>query len=317
MSNKKVSLSKLTLGTVQLGLSYGIANKSGKPSQEKAFDMLDTATSNGITSFDTAAFYGDSEVILGEYFSRNKEAGKDAQITTKIRLDMPTGTPGSEIRDAVFKHVETGLERLKMDKVRNIMLHSPADLFDHEDKLARALEQVKAQGLAENIGVYSNYPKETEKMLEYDLFTCIQMPFNILDTRNIVNGMLKRLHQKGIYVYTRSVFMQGLYFMDLDSLTGNLNEAKPFLKRLRQACEDNNMSMAELAFGYARDMDEIDSLVVGADESAHIEQNIKLLNGPSLPREQKEALFEYFKQVPEFLLFPRLWDTDPSKSGKK
>ena len=56
---------------------------------------------------------------------------------------------------------------------------------------------------------------------------------------------------------------------------------------MRQACEDNNMSMAELAFGYARDMDEIDSLVVGADESAHIEQNIKLLNGPSLELKQQ------------------------------
>jgi aryl-alcohol dehydrogenase-like predicted oxidoreductase len=76
------------------------------------------------------------------------------------------------------------------------------------------------------------------------------------------------------------------------------------------------MSVAELAFGYARDTQEIDSLVVGADESAHIDQNIKLLNGPSLSEDKKKELFEYFKQVPEFILFPRLWDTDPSKSGK-
>lgn len=200
-----------------------------------------------------------------------------------------------------------------MDKVRNIMLHSPADLFDHEDALVSALQEVKAQGLAENIGMSTNFPKETKKMLEYDLFTCIQLPFNILDTRMIVNGMLKLLKQKGVYVYTRSVFMQGLYFLDINSLKGNLCEAKPFLKRMQKACEDNNMSMAELAFGYARDMDEIDSLVVGADESTHIEQNIKLLNGPSLPQSEKEALFEYFKQFPEFLLFPRHWDTDPSK----
>ncbi len=142
------------------------------------------------------------------------------------------------------------------------------------------------------------------------------MPFNIFDTRNIVNGMLKLLKQRGIYVYTRSVFMQGLYFLDTNDLTGNLNEAKPFLKKLQQTCEETGMGIAELAFGYARDMDEIDSLVVGADESAHIEQNIKLLNGPSLSPQKKQELFEYFKQVPEFLLFPRLWDTDPSKSGK-
>ena len=316
MSSQKANLSKLTLGTVQLGLSYGVANKSGKPSLSKAFGMLDTATENGLTSFDTAAFYGDSEVVLGKYFDRNKQAAKNVQITTKIRLDMPKETPAKEIEQAVFKYVETGLERLKMDKVKNLMLHSPDDLITHEDVIVAALEKVKQQGLAENIGVSTNYPKETQKMLEYDLFTCIQMPFNIFDTRNIVNGMLKKLKEKGIYVYTRSVFMQGLYFLNRDELIGNLSEAKPFLNKLDEVCEQTEMSMAELAFGYARDMDEIDSLVVGADESAHIAQNIQLLNGPSLSAQKKQELFEYFKQVPEFLLFPRLWDTDPSKSGK-
>ena len=110
--------------------------------------------------------------------------------------------------------------------------------------------------------------------------------------------------------------MQGLYFLDTNELVGNLNEAKPFLEKLKETCDRTGMSMAELTFGYARDMDEIDSLVVGADNSDHIEQNIKLLNGPSLAPELKQELFEYFKQVPGFLLFPRLWDTDPSKSAK-
>ena len=312
----KASLSKLTLGTVQLGLSYGVANKTGKPSLEKAFDMLDTATKNGITSFDTAAFYGDSEVVLGKYFSQNKQAAKDVQITTKIRLDLPKGTPANEIESAVFRDVETCLERLQMSSVRNIMLHSPDDLFAHEDALVSALSKVKTQGLAKNIGVSTNYPKETLKMLEYDLFTCIQFPFNIFDTRMIVTGLLRQLKERGIYVYTRSVFLQGLYFLDTDNLVGNLKEAKPYLDKLRETCDETGMSIAELAFGYARDTQEIDSLVVGADESAHIDQNIKLLNGPSLPEDKKKELFEYFKQVPEFILFPRLWDTDPSKSGK-
>ena len=315
MSN--ASLSKLTLGTVQLGLNYGVANKAGKPSLEKAFNMLETATRNGITSFDTAAFYGDSEVVLGKYFSQNKNAAQAAQITTKIRIDLPKGAAANEVESAVFAMVETCLERLQMSSVRNIMLHSPDDLITHEDALVNALAKVKSQGLAENIGVSTNFPEEARKMMEYDLFTCTQMPFNIFDTRNIVNGVFKELKKRGIYVYTRSVFMQGLYFLDTNELVGNLNEAKPFLEKLHKTCERTGMSMAELAFGYARDMDEIDSLVVGADNSGHIEQNIKLLNGPSLAPELKQELFEYFKQVPEFLLFPRLWDTDPSKKDKK
>jgi hypothetical protein len=35
-----LNISKLTLGTVQLGMEYGIANKSGKPDMKKAFKIL-------------------------------------------------------------------------------------------------------------------------------------------------------------------------------------------------------------------------------------------------------------------------------------
>lgn len=39
-------LSKFMLGTVQLGLEYGVANKSGKPSYEIARDII-ACTSRG------------------------------------------------------------------------------------------------------------------------------------------------------------------------------------------------------------------------------------------------------------------------------
>ena len=36
-------LEKLILGTVQLGVNYGINNSEGKPSLEKSFDILNMA----------------------------------------------------------------------------------------------------------------------------------------------------------------------------------------------------------------------------------------------------------------------------------
>ena len=52
---KGVSISELSLGTVQLGVSYGINNQSGKPDRTQAFGILDTALTNGISALDTAA----------------------------------------------------------------------------------------------------------------------------------------------------------------------------------------------------------------------------------------------------------------------
>lgn len=64
------SVSKMTLGTVQLGLNYGIANTHGQPDEKKSNDMLLSAIENGITSFDTARGYGTSEDVLGNFFRK-------------------------------------------------------------------------------------------------------------------------------------------------------------------------------------------------------------------------------------------------------
>ena len=39
---------KIALGTAQIGLDYGIHNRTGKPSETEAFSILNTAYDNGI-----------------------------------------------------------------------------------------------------------------------------------------------------------------------------------------------------------------------------------------------------------------------------
>ncbi len=85
-----MKISKITLGTVQLGLEYSIANKTGKPSLENAFKILDAATNGGISSFETSAEYGDSEEVPGNYFRTHPN--NDPYICTKFNrlgLDSP------------------------------------------------------------------------------------------------------------------------------------------------------------------------------------------------------------------------------------
>ena len=47
---KGLDLSAFALGTVQLGMQYGLGEDSAKPSEEKAFSMLDAAMELGINS---------------------------------------------------------------------------------------------------------------------------------------------------------------------------------------------------------------------------------------------------------------------------
>ncbi len=64
-----LKISQFSLGTVQLGLSYGVANDSGKPSREQAHELLRCALEGGVNSIDTAAAYGDSEEVIGSFLN--------------------------------------------------------------------------------------------------------------------------------------------------------------------------------------------------------------------------------------------------------
>ena len=56
-------ISKLALGTAQLGMNYGLTNKSGKVNKVEAFKILENAYSNGIMVLDTASSYGSGKKI--------------------------------------------------------------------------------------------------------------------------------------------------------------------------------------------------------------------------------------------------------------
>ena len=54
---------KIVLGTVQLGMDYGITNSYGKPEKLEALNILETAWENGIRRFDTAPGYYSEDIL--------------------------------------------------------------------------------------------------------------------------------------------------------------------------------------------------------------------------------------------------------------
>ncbi|MBP7211007.1 MAG: aldo/keto reductase, partial [Paludibacteraceae bacterium] len=75
-------MNKLVLGTVQLGLRYGINNLKGLVTNQESYDILSIANDNGIKTLDTAADYGDSEIKIGNFISKQNK--KSFEIITKF-----------------------------------------------------------------------------------------------------------------------------------------------------------------------------------------------------------------------------------------
>ena len=103
---KGKELSGMTLGTVQLGMNYGIANDLGQPDEKKSHSMLSAAKDNGITSIDTARAYGNSEDVLGT-FLKAEEKTEELFITSKFIIGLPADVPKRDVEKAMYKSVET------------------------------------------------------------------------------------------------------------------------------------------------------------------------------------------------------------------
>src|SRR5258705_4200213 len=100
-----VSVPQIALGTVELGLPYGlgVAGEAKQPTFEQAERLVHAALDKGIRFIDTARAYGDSEEILGRCL-----AGRPAELilTTKVGPLPLEGRSDADLATAIPATVE-------------------------------------------------------------------------------------------------------------------------------------------------------------------------------------------------------------------
>ena len=208
---------------------------------------------------------------------------------------------------AVRDFVEKSLERLRANKVQVIMLHHYQDIESYGDRLVLAMKKLRSEGLTDRIGVSVYHPSEIEAVLKLREFDAIQIPLNIMDGRPLKSGVLKMLEREKMLVFVRSVFLQGLFFKDADELPPVLQCAREYLAHLRRIADNENISVAQLAFVYVRDLPGVTSLVVGAETPEQVRQNLQLVNAPPLSEKAAAEIRKVFESVPEIILNPLKW----------
>lgn len=301
---KGLDISVLSLGTVQLGLNYGINNADGKPSQETSNAILDCAMANGINCLDTAAAYGDSEVVIGNWLKTVDPANRPFIVTKAARIEP---MPLDALRDDMKKRVAESKKRLGVEQLDMLMLHHFDDYLANQDALLKVMQELKAEGDVRFIGA-SAYSFHDYGVLADAGFDATQIPINIFDWCQIENGGLKKLEQSGMMVFVRSVYLQGLVFQDPDHLAPGMEFARDTLVKFRALCAKYNMSPAALAMAYAVSLPGVTSLVLGSEKVEQVQQNVQLLEQAAvLTAEQMAEIRENFIDTPARVLNPSIW----------
>lgn len=297
------TISKMTLGTVQLGLKYGIANNEGKPDERKAFEIIETAFSNGVNCLDTASAYGDSEKIIGKYFHSGKKKRSDITIVTKFKLGQ-INKPEAE--SAIMKSVEQSLKNLDTDYIDILLMHDAKEFSLFPKTVTRVFEKLLSDKTIKKAGASCYEFRDIEPMLESDIYQAFQIPANILDMRITKGEGARCLSSK--LIFARSVFLQGLFFMDPANLKGNLKEACRYLIAIKDIASEMNISVSRLAVTYVRSLSYVDSLVIGADYPRQVEENAKLSDSDPFQQEVMDSIEKRIKGAPDWLFMPYLWD---------
>ena len=278
---------KLGLGTAQLGLEYGIANSAGKPDKPEAAAILRAAIDGGIRCFDTASSYGDCEEILGKFF---KEISVKPKLCTKF----------SCCRSAEYE-LQESLNRLGVNKLDYFLLHKPEQMLLPE--FGMTLESLKQNPAVGKVGVSVYNAAEISECLNYGV-QVIQIPFNIIDSRLIKNGLLEHAKSRGVEIHARSVYLQGLLLSDSPEKPPGTGK---YLEMLNILAKGQGLSIKELCFLYVRDCAYIDEFFIGCETVAQVMENLKLYRLPGLPKEFVDKIPLIFKDVPDEILNPSLW----------
>lgn len=258
------NLSKLVLGTVQMGLNYGINNDLGKISIKKSHQILLRAHVSGITTLDTAEAYGNAHQVIGEFHRRNPK--HKFYIVTKI----PHEIEANYIEIKVKKY----LEDLGVNCLEIVMFHS-FDSFRSNQVVLDKLLELKSKRLINHLGVSVYTNDQLEYLVDKDDITVVQLPFNLLDNYSIRGDLIEVLKLKGKIIHTRSAFLQGLFFKKTSDENKMVQKLQFELEILNQIVSQYNCSMEELALSYCLKQKNIDNVIIGVDSIDHLNANIK------------------------------------------
>ncbi|MGI0056053.1 MAG: aldo/keto reductase [Nitrosarchaeum sp.] len=299
-----LAISRITLGTVQLSMEYGISNKT-KSTFHTTHEVLMAAKELGITSFDTSSQYGDIERVLGNFF-------KDKSITnptliSKIPLIQLTKKPNfDEVHQRVKKYIEKSMRDLNLKKIPICLIHNPQDMDSYDGMIVRSLEILKQGGHIGQIGCSVYTIDDVRKFLSIDKFQAIEIPVNLFNTKIITEKMLSQLGQKNIIVLARSIFLQGLFFLDPDNLPPKVEKAKKYLIELNKISNDYSISIPQLALSFVNNQKHISSIVIGVENRQQLYENMKWFNS-KLPEKLERLILEKFSNVPESVNNPLNW----------
>lgn len=240
----------------------------------------------GITFFDTAEGYGNSERILGQGLEGRRD---EAVIATKVGK-------GHLSSDDLPKACEKSLKNLQTDCIDLYQIHWPNRGIPIEET-ADALSRLRDQGKIRAIGVCNFACGDLADLLAVADIVTNQLPYSLL-WRVIEREIQPMCLENEIGIICYSPLMQGLLtgrYASADEMPDGLARTRLYscdrpmarhgepgcetevfnaLSEIRAIADELGVAMAEMALAWVRQQPGITSLLVGARTPEEVQWNL-------------------------------------------
>lgn len=289
------SAPELVLGTVQWGVRYGIANRSGCPDQSEVAEMLRQAKSAGVTTLDTGRVYGDSEQVIG----RLTVGDPHWTIVTKL-------SPDADSAAAALASVAASRRELRRDKLDILLLHRAHHRLAGEGAVWDTLRRRKDADEIGQLGISTSTPAEAWTVLDDPEVSCIQVPTSLFDQRLSRAGYFERAAERGKTVFVRSVFLQGAAHLEPSELPAHLRPLGGPLADARQwaVARGRNPGLAFLAFAAGLIGAQV---LIGCESASQLTQNLQAWSYAQQMVYSVEPLARSIPHLSDEVLNPALW----------
>jgi aryl-alcohol dehydrogenase-like predicted oxidoreductase len=204
----------------------------------------------------------------------------------------------------VLKRARQSVLTLGRKPVDLLLVHSAGDLAGEDGRaLWRGLLGLRDEGLYKGIGI-SAYVADDPAQLARDFRPdAMQVPFSLLDQRLLRNGALAAMKDQGVEIHARSLFLQGLMFMEDVRLPPKLRHAAPHLAAVRRYVADAGSTPLAAALAFALSTPQIDVALVGVSSPSELDEII----GAAAARPIPDVDWAACALDDETVLTPSLW----------
>ena len=166
---------------------------------QEAVSLLRRAYDRGMTFFDTARFYTDSEEKLGAAFEGMRE---------KVCIATKTGAVTGE---EFWKDLHTSLGNLRTDYVDLYQFHNPAFCPKPGDGsgLYEAMLEARDKGMVRHIGITNHRLNIAQEAVESGLYETLQFPFCYLATEKDI-ALVEKCQRAGMGFIAMKALSGGL-----------------------------------------------------------------------------------------------------------